>query len=78
MKNTEKKAVRRKSAGFTPATTARPRRLVDNVKLLREEGIPIPETWRDALCALPADAGDPAACGELHRLLAAPEKKNRG
>lgn len=45
------------------------RRLVDNVKLLRDEGIPIPETWRDALLALPADNGDPAAREELHRLL---------
>jgi hypothetical protein len=45
------------------------RRLVDNVKLLREEGIPIPEAWRDELFALPADDEDRAARKELHRLL---------
>ncbi len=45
------------------------RRLVDNVKLLREEGIAIPETWRDELLKLPADDEDRAARKELHRLL---------
>ena len=45
------------------------RRLVDNVKLLRDESIQIPEVWRDELLKLPADDKDRAARKELHRLL---------
>ena len=51
------------------------RRLVDNVKLLREEGIDIPEAWRDELLKLPADDKDPAARKELHRLLEKTEER---
>ena len=46
-------------------------RLVDNVRILNEEGIPIPPKWRGELLAL---SGEEHLCQELHRLLAETEK----
>lgn len=47
-------------------------RLVDNIRILNEEGIPIPPKWREKLLALSCEEN---LCAELRRLLAETEKK---
>ena len=46
--------------------------LVNNVRILNEEGIPIPPKWRKELLAL---SGEESLCQELHRLLSETGKK---
>ena len=47
-------------------------RLIDNVRILNEEGIPIPPKWRKKLLEL---SGEESLCAELRRLLAGIDKK---
>ena len=46
--------------------------MIDNVRILNEEGIPIPPKWRKKLLEL---SGDESLCAELRRLLAGIDKK---
>ena len=46
--------------------------LVDNVRFLNEEGIPIPPKWRKKLLEL---SGEESLCAELRPLLAGIDKK---